>query len=950
MEFDDYLGLVDFATPCGLVCKLCGGGFRANMKCLARHAKTCSKIHGVSFRFPGRHLGNKIHTLVENANNQPFDCFIHESNDTRIKYFCSDCDKMFHVKLLCEKHVAGCCASAKVIAKTFLKLKCGCFMPRPQRETMQQETNWTPIIQVENSTFTMPLPCSRLPNKFASSIEPLLHPSDTLGRWPDVLSNMIPGTLENALGDIEQGIMFEAEYHKRGNNTAINRLYQVGCYLLDRMASIVMGIPADIRSQIAKFAFHDGDVDHSWNFSHRRDYDKRVKPLLLSLLCFLHQRQWKRWDYFCRQVEGDGFSVDTAFQNCVLGSLLTELVLDSEISSWSDSGVVLLFSRQRLFTKTKNGLRLKSCGVAAQELGESPFPPVNEYTWLFKSHVFFHLFLADLLHLLRCGVAAGLKYYDGQGKLVEQVMEWYRHCPTIHFLCPKIYSRRKQYQEKPPKREVVVDEFFNIIVDGHAFQKAHWSKVVPTVVEKAHGIFDACFVGKAYEKFLCLDGDLTIVEWSKGLGSLPDGTNTQDLECKELVKSQFERLTALMDFAIHGFGCGADRFSEVHCLDVTQLRWKNTNYQDLYVSAPSRKQPKLQAYDRPPVEHKMPRIIARCLFLYRVVVLKVWNGPNARRFFPQYGNDRRFFFEDVAQEIFSLDNRPGSVVVRQFWTSLMNLLFPDSNSQALVSSTALSELSKHSQQTAMSNYQTRVSNSHEIYYARFHRYIGTKCMIVDSVCHQLTITRRQHRLEALQLLLGNEEATFRGNQETAIDMCTNSPGRHKLMLQPCGSGKTMNILVRCVVESIRGLKTSTNMFLVPYNFLASYQMVKVKALLEKASQTLGLHDGLCVEMLAKNDLCHENWPNWFARDDLPEISALGVAVTLMSGSISMSFGQKLMDFLDLSGSAYHRLSDYLSGENPKDICLFWVSLVLDTVGFERVHMSTRGYSICAYEH
>ena len=35
---------------------------------------------------------------------------------------------------------------------------------------------------------------------------------------------------------------------------------------------------------------------------------------------------------------------------------------------------------------------------------------------------------------------------------------------------------------------------------------------------------------------------------------------------------------------------------------------------------------------------------------------------------------------------------------------------------------------------------------------------------------------------------------------------------------------------------------------------------------------------------------------------------------------------------------------------PKDICLFWVSLVLDTVGFERVHMSTRGYSICAYEH
>ena len=35
MEFDDYLGLVDFATPCGLVCKLCGGGFQANMKCLA---------------------------------------------------------------------------------------------------------------------------------------------------------------------------------------------------------------------------------------------------------------------------------------------------------------------------------------------------------------------------------------------------------------------------------------------------------------------------------------------------------------------------------------------------------------------------------------------------------------------------------------------------------------------------------------------------------------------------------------------------------------------------------------------------------------------------------------------------------------------------------------------------------------------------------------------------
>ena len=42
---------------------------------------------------------------------------------------------------------------------------------------------------------------------------------------------------------------------------------------------------------------------------------------------------------------------------------------------------------------------------------------------------------------------------------------------------------------------------------------------------------------------------------------------------------------------------------------------------------------------------------------------------------------------------------------------------------------------------------------------------------------------------------------------------------------------------------------------------------------------------------------------------------------------------------------YQRKEDF-----PKDICLFWVSLVLDTVGFERVHMSTRGYSICAYEH
>ena len=66
--------------------------FTHEVSCLS--CKDMLKAHAVSFCVPGRQLGKMICNLMENVRNQLFDCFIHASKDTQIKYFCGHCGNM----------------------------------------------------------------------------------------------------------------------------------------------------------------------------------------------------------------------------------------------------------------------------------------------------------------------------------------------------------------------------------------------------------------------------------------------------------------------------------------------------------------------------------------------------------------------------------------------------------------------------------------------------------------------------------------------------------------------------------------------------------------------------------------------------------------------------------------------------------------------------------------
>ena len=86
--------------------------------------------------------------------------------------------------------------------------------------------------------------------------------------------------------------------------------------------------------------------------------------------------------------------------------------------------------------------------------------------------------------MLRLGIA-GVVHARDTGSISESytIIDSARQAPAINILSPYISMLRNQYKSKPRDKQVICDEYGNIVVEGILFKQNLWSKLIPETIK-----------------------------------------------------------------------------------------------------------------------------------------------------------------------------------------------------------------------------------------------------------------------------------------------------------------------------------------------------------------------------------------------------------------------------------------------------------------------------------
>ena len=318
-------------------------------------------------------------------------------------------------------------------------------------------------------------------------------------------------------------------------------------YYIDRIDFIINNVPPNITSLLVKFENNnkDGSI---YTFAPRRSYErvKKVFRLLVSFLILKGDRSVRKFVSFVRRHKD--LAPERSFKRCIVGQFLHELVCEESV--WSVRTNLLEFCELLCFHIKRRKLSLKTCDYAGSELG----------------HV---------LHLLRCGTCGYVLYrvhkHINEGgdasenyEIASSIVEKSKRGEAIHFICRWIHVLRYMASLKTPNRNVIVDEWGNIIVDGLEFKKLVYSRTIINVAHSFQTCFDQIFVGNIYQHFLRVEFKISDIDISTGNAKIvvPDEGEyrIKDLKISDAIfpnEERFDTMVSLCEFAFHGLGGGS---------------------------------------------------------------------------------------------------------------------------------------------------------------------------------------------------------------------------------------------------------------------------------------------------------------------------------------------------------------------------------------------------------
>jgi superfamily II DNA/RNA helicase len=570
-------------------------------------------------------------------------------------------------------------------------------------------------------------------------------------------------------------------------------------WLFDRARHEVGMIPANYRAAIQVFdgqAVGDVAINFTYTFRH---FEANLHPELISLLTFVWRRSNQSRDTV---LEPFHRTYNLHRQNAYFLPRLLQALFVERVGSGFEHPIIVEYCLARTFRKNGNQLTMIKCDLISSQV-------------------------AATMALLRAGLCSAiLSYPDTMDSFAKAMCQEARTSRVANILCPFIRQLKEMHQRKGTKRLNTISPDGDIAVDGFEFPKLIWSKLIANVLKMCKNLLSKLLDGDKWAAVLDTRQPLSVVVYdyqnldfklTRADESIFHSTSIKVRQVYDL--ADYDRLASYMALAFFGLGGGTTRGTEIDKVFLSHAKWhRNTVYYDTFTdkSASFRSQNSAVA-----VEHKVPSVLARCYLLFRLVA-ESENNLDLKKLIPKR-KESRLSLSDATTELFNFRVVPSVTQVRQFFTSVSDYLFPDSNwDGVLCANHDVAEMSGHSATTHRASYSTALVNGRESVYRMFHRELGEdQCSGLASTSIEFS---KPQLLRALRLLVGPDATFTCPEQERMVELVANSLSRHAHVGMPCGSGKSMGWMVPAVASLQDGRGRAMIVVVLPYKFLLQYQL------------------------------------------------------------------------------------------------------------------------------
>jgi superfamily II DNA helicase RecQ len=619
---------------------------------------------------------------------------------------------------------------------------------------------------------------------------PIFHPMSQHGNGDKVISDFIdlwtkePSASEPALLEILE----------------LGRIW-----LLERVRLETGIVHANYRAAIMVFEGQDeGDVKQNTTYNFRHNANALL-PELLGLLKFA----WRRADQWGVGSGLSGFkqSYDKVRTNPFLVAQILHTLFVQNIQNFYQHPIAVEYCLSRCFRKRAALLSMVKCDLSSTQV-------------------------AGVLSLLRagtCGFLLSLNQHAQQ--IAPNACRLVRTGAVMNTLCPFIRTLKEMHAAKNTKRMKTVSPEGNIAVDGFLFKESIWSELIPRVFDECKKLLTKLLAGNHWLPVLESSIALTVDLGScRSIGfqlRLADGTiiNSTSISVVPVLEAvDLDRLASFLSIAFFGLGCGAMRGSELKESFFADANWhRNTFY---YTSQPTKTYSSMAPTTHKKVEHKLPSSLARCFLLFRYILNSQGGLMDLKELVPTRVRATHSMKEAIT-EVFNFDQVPNKTQIRHFFTSLTDVIFPDSNLDgALNAVPEVAEMSGHSHVTHRVSYPTIVFDGRELIYSKYHLRLGVDCSPSQSLqlqtdCLELTKTEL---LQSLRILAGPTAEYLSVEQEQMVSIAASTTTDHAHVGLPCGGGKSMAWMVPAVARVVTQRSRKTIIVVLPYKFLSAYHL------------------------------------------------------------------------------------------------------------------------------
>ena len=620
-------------------------------------------------------------------------------------------------------------------------------------------------------------------------------------------------------------------------------------WLANYAAGHIANVSANVRTRLAEFEQRelDGTTVGTRTFTLRRGIP-RLMTELDAALRFFYRYPTTIFDSFKSKE-----LLYSTKQSMIESAIIPKILFTAAAEEPDDHGrlpIACLYCLSRGFTtKGSSDLTMNECGAFASRI-------------------------SAVLHLLRAGVCGYLitLSVDNPSELLSlqemEIVNRIQNGRVTNLLAPYVKRLRNMYSRKPPAKSNTVNSNGDITSGGFTFPQDVWSTIIPRVEEMSRACFDEVFESDNWKLFL--EKPIRMTDWARLEASVLNNDSTillRDIVVQRDKEPVLAKVQSILEFCFFGLGVGAVRHEEVLRLTVLSCQWHNSY---LYFWTESFKRGSLKVSTTPKlVEHRLSLSLSRIVLLGRHALVSTSDDANPDSLFPVNSGASML---GLVQDLFDFDCPPQTLNVRHLFTSIGNVIFPETGPRGgdgcLVSASLLTEKSGHTQVTGRLAYGTWLENSEEAMYDLYHSRLGESSLHPPPL--EFTPFSDFVLESSLKSLLGRE-ATYRSDhQKQMIAFAANSILCHAFVGLPCGHGKSLSWLVPTLASYLSGRHVGLRIVILPYKFLLGH-------VVHSALTAFGLlRKKLVVAFLDSSQISQDHLPVELEEGHLPNLLFLNL--------------------------------------------------------------------------